>query len=52
MSDKTTPEQPFVPQQKQPPSSEQLEAFWEQEEVTDFAALRDGLAEIVHKVEL
>lgn len=45
MPDETTPQQPFVTQQKQPPSSEQLEALWEQEQATDFAALRDGLGE-------
>ena len=47
MPDETTPKQPFVPQQKQPPSSEQLEALWEQEEVMDFAALREGLDEVL-----
>ncbi|MDR3068195.1 MAG: hypothetical protein LBU50_01650 [Cellulomonas sp.] len=51
MSDETT--EPFVPQQKQPqpPSSDQLEELWEDEPVTDFSALCEGLNEAALNVD-
>ncbi len=53
MSDETT--EPFVPQQRQPqqqpPSSDQLEELWEEEQVTDFSALCEGLGEAALNVD-
>lgn len=50
MSDETN--EPFVPQQQQPPSSEQLEGLWtEEEEVTDFSDLCEGLGEAMLNVD-
>ena len=49
MSDETDPsKEPCVPAQKQPPSAEQLEALWDQEQAVDFDALREGLDAVLH----
>ena len=49
MSDETSPsKEPFVPTQSQPPSADQLEALWEQEQAVDFDVLREGLAAVLH----